>query len=137
MIEYIINNVKGCLIYQSESIKQSNKTNISIIKELCMEAFFSYEGYLKAVQKKYGKSYLIPLYVNEQEIFIPIKRTRDYDNIWFNYAALTEVNIFDNEIELVFQSKRKLKVNISLNSLKRQIKYLEAIRNAKVKHFHF
>lgn len=102
-----------------------------------MEAFFSYEGYLKAVQKKYGKSYLIPLYINEQQIFIPIKRTRDYDNIWFNYAALTEVNIFDNEIELVFQSKRKLKVNISLNSLKRQIKYLEAIRNAKVKHFHF
>lgn len=136
MIEYIVNNANGCLIYQSEGVRQSNKTNMSIIKELCLIAFFSYEGYLKAVQSKYGKSYRIPVYVDEEQMFMPIKRTRDYDNIWLNYAAIIEVTSFDDHIELVFESKRKLRVNISLKSLKRQIKYLEAIRNAKVKHFH-
>ncbi len=136
MIEYIVNNEYGCLIYQSDDIKQSHKNNLSLIKKMCLEAFFSYDGYLKAVQNKFGKTYRIPVYINEEHMFIPIKRTRDYDNIWLNYAAIIEVNDYDNQIELVFGSKRKLYINISLKSLARQIKYLEAIRNAKVKHFH-
>lgn len=137
MIEYIINNAKGSLIYQSHSMKQSNKTNLSIIKEICISSLFTYEGYLKAVQTKFGKSYRIPVYINEEQMYMPTKRTRDYDNIWINYSALIDVVSLGDHVEVTFESQRKLCINISLKSLQRQIMYLEAIRNAKVKHFHF
>lgn len=137
MIEYIINHRNGSLIFQSDSIKQSNKTNLSIIKKLCLSALFTYDGYLKAVQNEFGKSYLIPVYIDEELMFIPIKRTRDYENIWINYAALIDVVSYHDYIEIIFDSTRKLSINISLKSFQKQIKYLEAIRKAKVKHFHF
>ncbi|MCF7929969.1 MAG: competence protein ComK [Acholeplasmataceae bacterium] len=137
MIEYIVNHRNGSLIYQSDAIQQSNKTNLSVIKKLCLSALFTYDGYLKAVQNKFGKSYLIPVYINEEQMFIPIKRTRDYENIWINYAALIDVVSYHDYVKIIFESKRILNINISLKSLQKQIKYLEAIRNAKVKHFHF
>jgi len=116
---------------------QSNKNNLSLIKQMCLDALFSYEGYLKAFQKKFGKVYRIPIYIDEEHMFIPIKRTRDFDNIWINYAAIHDINHGGNKIELIFESKQNLHINISFKSLKRQIMYLEAIQNTKVKHFHF
>jgi len=137
MIEYIINNSKGSLVYQTDSVVQSNKNNLSVIKQISIEALFSYEGYLKAFQKKFGKIYRIPVYIDEEHMFIPIKRTRDFDNIWINFAAIHDINHSNGKIEVIFESKRNLHINISFKSLKRQINYLEAIQNTKVKHFHF
>lgn len=137
MIEYLVNNGYGCLIYKNGIVSQSNGTNLSYIKKICIEHLFTFEGYIKAVQKKFGKRYKIPLFIDCNLMLIPLKRIRDYDNIWVNVAAISDIFEQNNTIEIVFESQRKLQLNISMKSLRKQIKYLEVIRNVKVKHFHF
>ncbi|MFH0766984.1 MAG: competence protein ComK [Bacillota bacterium] len=131
-----MNNAIGCVVYQKYASTQHKISNLSFIKKMCIDALFTYEGYLKAVQKKLGKVYKIPVYFDDENMFFPIKRTRDYENIWINYATVQEIRVLTEQIEIIFESQQKLQVNISLNSLKRQIKYLEEIRNVKVKPFH-
>jgi len=137
MIEYLVNNGYGCLIYKNGTVTQYNGTNLSYIKKICIEYLFTFEGYTQAVQKKLGKQYKIPLFIDGELMLIPLKRIRDYDNIWINIAAIANIFEQKNAIEIVFESQRKLQINISMKSLRKQIKHLEVIQNAKVKHFHF
>jgi len=137
MIEYLVNNAFGCLIYKNGKAIQYKGTNLSYIKKICLEHLFTFDGYMKAVQKQYGKRYRIPLFVDELHMFIPIKRIRDYDNIWINFTAVAEFKELEQTIEVIFQSQQKLQLNISMKSLRKQINHLEAIHNVKVKHFHF
>ncbi len=137
MIDYVVNNAFGCIVYQNALVTQYKMSNLSYIKKMCIAHLFTYEGYLKAVQKNLGKRYKIPVAINSNTLFIPLKRSRDYDNIWVNFASITDIHELDHSIEVVFVSKRKLYLDISMKSLRKQIKYLEAINNVKVKHFHF
>lgn len=135
MIEYITNNPYGSIIYTIDGNKQQNKTSLSTIKRLCLESFFTYEGYLKAIRKYYTISYKIPIYINDSMQFIQSKRARDDDNIWFNYAALTNIKAKDHGVILEFMSGTNLFINISYDSIKLQIHYLEQIRKRKVNIF--
>ncbi|MDI6452941.1 competence protein ComK [Peloplasma aerotolerans] len=137
MIEYIVNTSQGALIYQERHIKTYKSSNLSYIKLLCQEGLFTYEGYLMAVKKVLDIKYKVPVYINDYLMLIPVKRTRDYDNIWINYASINHIRESDDGLEIEFYSQRKIYLKYSLNSLSKQIKYLEMIKFMKVKHFHF
>jgi competence transcription factor ComK len=135
MIEYITNNRYGSLIYTIDGIIQHDRTSFFEIKRLCLESFFSYDGYLKAVKKQFQISYKIPIYIHDALQFIQTKRVRDHDNIWFNYAAVINVKDLNKSIEIEFVSGNKLLINISYHTLKTQILYLDQIRKRKVNIF--
>ncbi len=136
MIEYIINNAYGCLVFQNGTEYQFKISNLSFIKKMCFEYLFTYESYLKSVQKKTGKVYKLPIYIDESLMMIPTQRIRNFDNIWINYAAIKKFYQHKDGIELIFNSEIKLIVDISIESFRREIKYLDIIKNEKVKHFH-
>ncbi|MDO9629276.1 MAG: competence protein ComK, partial [Acholeplasmataceae bacterium] len=111
-------------------------SSLSYIKRLCVDHLFTYEGYLKAVKKKFDMSYKIPLYISDTIQLIPTKRTRDYENIWINYASIFRIEVDQQIQKITFYSGNTIHINSSNKTLKQQIKYLEQIRNTKVKHFH-
>ncbi len=137
MIEYIVNNAFGCLVYQEDEIVQMKKTNLSFIKELCLDNMFSYSGYLKAVKKKINISYKTPVYIDDLNRFIPTRRVRDYENIWVNCAAVKNVSRSEGGVRIRFFSDKEKTVNISFNSFIKQMKQLEVIRKVKVNTFIF
>lgn len=85
---------------------------------------------------KFDISHKIPLFITESIQLIPLSRTRDYENIWINYATIYKIEEIDTLLKITFYSHQYIYLKISLKTLKQQIKYLDEIRNTKVKHFH-
>lgn len=135
MIEYMVNNGFGSIIYYTDHQEQISINNLSFIKRLCIEFVFTYEGYIKAVKKNSKFKYKIPVYIDDSLLLIQTRRVRSDDNIWFNYASVTNVICLDQGVELEFMSGNKLFINISYEALKTQITYLKEIRNRKVNIF--
>jgi competence transcription factor ComK len=136
MILYIENTAEGSILYQEETIIKLTMSNLSYIKKKCLESLFTYEGYLKAVQKKIGLKYKVPVYIDDVTRMIPTKRVRDYDNIWINHAAIRELVEGIDGTDIYFYGNRQIHLKNSYKTLKNQIDELERIRFIKVKHFH-
>jgi hypothetical protein len=131
----MVNNGFGSIIYYTDHQEQISINNLSFVKRLCIEFVFTYEGYIKAVKKNSKFKYKIPVYIDDSLLFIQTKRARNDDNIWFNYASVTNVSYLDQGVELEFMSGNKLFINISYEALKTQITYLKEIRKRKVNIF--
>ncbi len=131
----MVNNGFGSIIYYTDHQEQISINNLSFIKRLCIEFVFTYEGYIKAVKKNSKFKYKIPVYIDDSLLLIQTRRVRSDDNIWFNYASVTNVICLDQGVELEFMSGNKLFINISYEALKTQITYLKEIRNRKVNIF--
>jgi competence transcription factor ComK len=136
MIEYIMHNREGLLVYQTDRILQLNISSNRYIKKLCEQAFFSYEGYLKACQKQTGKSYKIPVVIDMDTMLIPSGGIRVYETMWINYPAIQAMEETNQGIMLTFISGRTLMLKMSIILWMRRIEVLMEIRNTKVKHFH-
>jgi competence transcription factor ComK len=137
MIEYIINDFEGSLIYQNHDIiTKSKQSSLAYIKQLCIKHYFTYQGYLEAIKKELGYCYKIPIYMSEQNMFFQTQRARDYDNIWINFFAIESVQKKENTLLIIFKSQRKLQISLTLKQFEKQKAQLEFIRNQKVKHFH-
>jgi competence transcription factor ComK len=136
MIQYIENTAEGSILYQEGAIVKLTMSNLSYIKKKCLESLFTYEGYLKAVQKKIGLKYKVPVYIDDATRMIPTKRVRDYDNIWINYASIRELIERLEGTDIIFYGNRQIHLKNSYKTLKKQIDELERIRFIKVKHFH-
>lgn len=132
----MINDPKGTLIYQTDGIICQKNTLVYTVSSMCEDHLFSYEGYRKAVTKKLKITYLIPIFLSDDLQLMPVKRFRDYDNIFINYAAITSYREDNDNIEIEFNSGTKIYIKMSLYSFNQQITKLKKIRNTKVKHFH-
>ncbi len=136
MIEYIINKQNQAVIYQTEQIIIKDKPQLSVIKQLCLDYLFTYEGYLKAVKKRLNYRYRIPLYINEGLQLIATQRVRDYDNIWINYASIKSISYKGNRVSVRFTSNRNLDLSLTQAAFHKQIERLQAIKFHISKHFH-
>lgn len=136
MIEYMTNHPKGTIIYQTHDITIKEFSLIYNINQLCLDHLCTYDGYLTSVKKMFHFAELIPIYLCETIQLIPIKRYREYDNCYLNYASIETYQKIENELEIVFISGRKLYIKMSLYSFEKQLEKLKKIRNTKVKHFH-
>ncbi|OHE41790.1 MAG: hypothetical protein A2102_01315 [Tenericutes bacterium GWF2_38_8] len=136
MIQYIENTAEGSILYQEGAIIKLTISNLSYIKKKCIESLFTYDGYLKAIHKKLGFRYKVPVYIDDVTLMIPTKRVRDYDNIWINYASIRELIEGLEGTDIIFYGNRQIHLKNSYQTLKKQIDELERIRFIKVKHFH-
>lgn len=137
MIEYIINHPTGSIIFFTEDMIYSKKNALSIVKSLCIEGLTTYDGYIKAVKKKFNYSYRIPVYLSEELCLFQTQRVRDYENIWINYTAIKDMINLKDKTELHFKSGKKLIINIRLNQIHEQIRRIHDIKNSKVNIFIF
>lgn len=113
MIEYIVNTPKGSKIYKSDEIIESTNRNLFHIQLLCKKFLFTYEGYLEAVKQIIQLKYQIPIVLSNQLVLFPIKRVRDFDNIWINDYAIYDVINFDSGLKIIFKSKRILSIDFT------------------------
>ncbi|MFA6800624.1 MAG: competence protein ComK [Acholeplasmataceae bacterium] len=137
MIEYIINERLKTIIYRNNTTEISDKSMVFVIKTLCYDHLLSYEGYKKAVKTKLGYYYKIPLYLDMQTQLIPIKRIKDFDNIWINLPAIKDIKNNDTFVCINFYSGKTLHLKIEYKTLIKQIEQLNQIRIFVSKHFHF
>jgi competence transcription factor ComK len=136
MIEYIIQTHKGTKIYQTNGEFEVSNRSIYVVKQLCEQALFSYEGYIKSVKKLIDRKYKIPVVIDQSTKLIPTKNTKSYDNVWLNYEAIQSIKKVHDTLEIFFYSGKKIYMNISFLTIKAQINDLITITNTKVKHFH-
>lgn len=130
------NHPKGTIIYQTHGITIKEHALLYNINQLCLDHLCTYDGYLTSVKKMFHFAELIPIFLCEAIQLIPIKRYREYDNCYLNYASIETYQKIENELEIVFISGRKLYIKMSLYSFEKQLEKLMKIRNTKVKHFH-
>lgn len=131
MMNYLCNCSTGTAIYQNQTVKYVNHSNLFFVKQLCMQHLFSFEGYLKAIKQQFKKTYRIPIYFNNRLMLIPTQRYRDYDNIWINYAAIKNYWQTANTLTIEFDNLETVDINIKLKSFKRQIDLLSKIKKYK------
>lgn len=136
MLEYIKNNKNGTIIYKSKTKYEEKTTCLTVIKNLCLEHLFSYEGYKKSVHIKFNKRNLLPVVLNSELVLMPIKRTKEYDNIWINLKAIKKVISKDKNLIITFFSNKEIEINISHSFYLKQVKLASLIEIEKSKHFH-
>ncbi len=136
MIEYIKHEHQMTYIYQDSRISKHKHSVNVIIQNLCIDHLITYDGYIKAIQKKYHKFQRIPLVLSNDLMLIPIMRIRDYENIWINQCAIKAINATSGGIIITFFSNRTLEVNKNQAFLEKSINFVNIIKNEKVKHFH-
>lgn len=127
MIKYIINTPYGSKIIKQGEIVESKLNNLSIIKRLCLQNLFTYEGYLKAATKIFNVKHNIPVYINKDNLFIPIKRVRDYDNIWINYQMVVTYYKTQDKTTVVFNDYEKIIINLKYNLFHKRVELLNHI----------
>ncbi|MGI6781548.1 MAG: competence protein ComK [Acholeplasmataceae bacterium] len=134
MIKYMINTPYGSNIFKTNQIvEMSSKNNLSIIKQICLQNLFTYEGYIKAVTKIFSKKYNIPVYIDQNHMFIPIRRVRDYENTWINYATVLTYEPYENQVLITFKDYDRLIINMKYNLFHKRVETLNKIINYTVK----
>ena len=131
MIEYLMNESYGSRLFFTDDVIDSHVPINTHIKRYCMDALFTYEGYLKSVKKKVKERYQIPVYINESMAFIPTRRIKDYENVWINYYAIKDYQQTNQMLEVIFHSGKRLYLKYSLNKLENKIRLLTEIKNIK------
>lgn len=127
MIKYIVNTSYGSKIIKLNQIEESKLNNLSIIKKLFIENLCTYEGYIKAVNKTFNIKHNIPVVINKDNLFIPLKRVRDYDNIWINYASIITYKQSNNMTTIIFSDYEELIINLKYSLFIKRVKILEKI----------
>lgn len=127
MIKYILNTPYGSKIIKLNQIEESKLNNLSIIKKLFIENLCTYEGYIKAVSKTFNIKHNIPVVINKDNLFIPLKRVRDYDNIWINYASVITYKQSNNMTTIIFSDYEELIINLKYSLFIKRVKLLEKI----------
>lgn len=131
MIEYLINDTNGSIIFFQDQAMTSRLPVISHVKKFCQDALFTYEGYIKCVKKKVKEKYQIPVVIHETLALFSTCRVRDYENIWINYYAIKDYHEIDGTIEIMFYSGKRLYLKSSLNKFENKIKLLMKIKKIK------
>jgi competence transcription factor ComK len=137
MIEYIRNDHHGSTVFYQEKVVFSKRSALYEVKNMCLQHFFSYEGYIKSVRKMTKDKYQIPILIDEDHAFLPTCRVRDYENIWINTFSIYQIIPHHKGVELIFYSGRRLYIDYSINRLKNKIKLVMKIKSMKVNIFIF
>lgn len=107
MIKYILNNKYGSLIFYKKGEVQTRYFNLTVIKKLCIQKLFTYEGYIKAFKEIFGNKKSIPIYIDNNNFFIPIMSIKKHENIWINIKA---IKVIKGE-HIIFFDNTKLKTS--------------------------
>ena len=81
----------------------------------------SYKGRIDAVKRKFKIQKLIPVYIDNSNIFVPINNLKEYENIYINAARVIKTVAKGKSTIVYFIDKTKLEVNKNENLI---IKYI-------------
>ncbi|MGI6360200.1 MAG: competence protein ComK [Acholeplasmatales bacterium] len=117
-----------------------DKSNISVIKEICRNNLFNYDYKIKYTKEILNIKTRPPLYINENILLIPCKSLRNYHNVWINYFNILEVVKNGSKTKIIFNNLSELLLDIgyhsflkSINDAKRIINYV----NEVIKYYEF
>lgn len=136
MIEYIANDNKGCTVYQIESERHHPFSALYIVKRICLEHLFTYDGYKKSIEFLFHKIHLVPIVLSKNLILLPTERARNYENIWINIKAIQKLTKSESGIIITLMSGKQVLVHRSMKQILNQIAFSKEIESIKVKHFH-
>lgn len=112
-------------ILKDEGIKYLNS-----LLNLKIRDFYSYN---KIVSKLLKIKTNIPIYIDSNTIFLPIKAYKAYDCIWLNYKEIDSIIDKKKTVLIKFKNKEIKEFEISLFKLKRIIKNAQILINYFVK----
>jgi len=136
MITVIAPHPKGASVDSTEQRKVVARTPLGVVKAMCEDALFTYEGYVKAVKKTMGVSYQVPVYISECLTLVPLGRVRNHGTVWFNAASLLSLVTRPGGTDILFKDGSVHRTHLSKARIERRLGLLMRIRAARVKHFH-
>ena len=89
--------------------------------DLLLNQLTSYKGRIDAVKRKFKIQKLIPVYIDNSNIFVPINNLKEYENIYINAARVIKTVAKGKSTIVYFIDKTKLEVNKNENLI---IKYI-------------
>ena len=88
---------------------------------LLLNQLTSYKGRIDAIKRKFKFQKLIPVYIDNLNIFVPINNLKEYENIYINAARVIKTAAKGKSTIVYFIDKTKLEVNKNENLI---IKYI-------------
>ena len=128
MYKYTKNVKNSLFVYKLDQIpEQLFITNKKFIDNLLQENLTNYQGYKKAVEKKFKLTRLTPVYIDTQTCFIQTMQINKYDCILINIKAIQDIKSFENKSEITFLDNEKIYVSMQKETIFKKIELAEKI----------
>ncbi len=102
-----------------------DKSNISVIKKICMDNLFNYDHRIRYTKEILNIKTKPPLYINRNILLISTKSLRSYDNVWINYFSISGIVKRGSKCKVIFNDLKELLLDINYQS------FLKSVNNAK------
>lgn len=125
---YIQENNDILLIVNIDGIQKVKSRALYEFEKLCLQEYTTLKGRIDAIKEIFKLSYNIPIYINEQMIFIKICNKK---RIWINGINVVEV-IKDNKgSKIIFNNGLDLKIDRGYRSINGLLNKVNDIINYK------
>lgn len=108
--EYIINDSFGSKVFYNDKILFFKERALYVMDYLCRLKLTSLKSYNEGVRNISNYKYNIPIYLNEEQIFIAISNIKEFENIWINYAKISNIEAYEEETIINFKSGNQIKI---------------------------
>ncbi len=126
-IQFIKNTNNLTEIMRKKGVRYANKAVITVIKLLCEIQLFSYESRIRFTKKYLSIKSKVPIFINNDNLFIPTQSPKNYENIWINYFEIFGYRSFNCKTVIIFKDLKELIIPITYRSFKNSIKKAEDI----------
>jgi hypothetical protein len=136
MLDYMEEKGNGLYIYHKEMtiLKATMQT---ILNRWLMESCNTLENYLKQAKKMTQKRYLIPIYINEELMLIPIFGYKNKRSIYMNASSIKSYDVCHQDCVITFQSGRVLKIKKTCHFIEKQVKMIQLLKTSHKKTFSY
>ena len=119
-MKYIKRDIEGILIVnKQETIIKSSL--LKHINRLCMKSGSTYNGRIASLKYVMNRKGLVPLYVNNQELYIFSKNIREWDVVLVNYHRILSYRKYCyNQVLVVFDDLTEIRLDVTFNRFRIQ-----------------
>lgn len=123
-ILYIIeSNNKIKVVYDCYE-KYLEKSGEVFLNELCLKELCTKSGRIEAVKKVFGYKYNVPIFVNQDNIFLKVKANKV---AWINIISVGKIYKDNDKVNIIFFSGKVLKVNTGYKNFCKKFKMLDIL----------
>lgn len=127
-IDFIKNDSKGSIIFSQKQEILIKERAYYIINHICKLHLTTIKAYYEAAKSILNLHYKLAIYLNERLIIISTNDLKNYNNIFINYANVSEISTNNNLINFHFKSGTILKTNITKSAYNNYIKRISIIK---------
>ena len=111
LIYYIYNTSDGGIIEPGTIV--AGRSAFGVVKKLCMKHLFTYESYIKSVQKNISKMRKVPVILSSHLVLFSTAAINSYEGVWINWVMIKKIDIFGDNMTITFDEKCRLNVKLS------------------------